>query len=430
MPRAPTEAQVLACDDFERAETRAEPTRSAQLLRKLRAGRTAQREEDFLEAVTHFEAALALAEDDGGVLGELGWARFSASRWCDAFESEAGSGDLAAECTAMNREAVVSELERALELAATDAQRGSILYNLGRVHEGVDPDAAARAFRQSLCVRPHASARGALGGVLARQARDESGEEALRLWQAAALFDAEARSGLERSRAHWNAELQLEAFDEPAGRAFPTIEKLCEETDEPDACRQRGEWIELDGWALTYLEKAVDEYSMALTHNLVARTSRGVFTLAELGTRSEDSRVEASYVGAPEITPIANETLPLAAVTWGRGTAAAMGCDWETEATTQLLLCTREDDAVRCFAGATLGAASYDGQMLVTVQDSLGNCEDYDGDESSSNQDEPVFDVSFDAREMVVQREHDGRMWCSPLVETLCALPHPPATCP
>ena len=67
--------------------------------------------------------------------------------------------------------------------------------------------------------------------------------------------------------------------------------------------------------------------------------------------------------------------------------------------------------------------------MLPTVQESLGQCPQFAAPVVRSVDVTPTFTVAFTPREMVVEREHDGRVWCAPLREALCAREHPPAAC-
>jgi tetratricopeptide (TPR) repeat protein len=102
----------------------------------LTEGRTLQRKKDFRGSIVAFRKALTIWPDDPHALSELGWAALFAKDL-----------DLAE-----------SSLQRALDCASESELRGSVLYNLGRVHEERDhKQLAIDSYVQSLRVRPNAT---------------------------------------------------------------------------------------------------------------------------------------------------------------------------------------------------------------------------------------------------------------------------------
>ncbi len=440
-PAAPTENEVLTCDDVEQrpAGPRTVPRRAT---RHLRVARRAQREERFLEAVAAFEAALRVAPNDPGVLGELGWARHAASSWCDenlpdendydAFQDEDGPPQvdpLVASCEPMNDPAAADELARALATASEPARRGALHYNMGRILERSDPEQAGDHYRVSLCLRPNDTVRSAFARSLSRSAREEwaalDGESALQLMHAAALFDPEMQADAQAAETLWRAEWALQPVAPSMDSTSTSLEELCAQLSEEE-CELVSEWTEGDRWALAEL-RYVQDTSMDRTRALVARTPRGLEIFAELGTDSGDNRHYNSYVANVQIEPSESGPIPFMLVTWDLGQASAAGCGWESSASTEVLVCSRDTG---CFARGTLGPIAFESDsMLPTVQESLGSCDDTPS-ELLGAPSAPTFNVSFDEREIVVERAWDATMRCLPLVETLCALPTAPQSCP
>lgn len=107
--------------------------RAAQYNLHLRAGQNKEANQNLLEAITEFEAALKVIPGDPIALSELGWAWFQV-------------GDLA-KAKKVNAQALTASV--------SPQQRAAVLYNMGRVAESEqDTKAATGLYRQSIAARP------------------------------------------------------------------------------------------------------------------------------------------------------------------------------------------------------------------------------------------------------------------------------------
>jgi tetratricopeptide (TPR) repeat protein len=103
-------------------------------LAHLRAGRKLSRDARWGEAVSEFEAALAVLPMHGRALSELGWAAFQAGDYDKAREANAS----------------------AIRVSPNREIKAASLYNLGRVAEATGKrDEAARRYTESLRLRPN-----------------------------------------------------------------------------------------------------------------------------------------------------------------------------------------------------------------------------------------------------------------------------------
>jgi hypothetical protein len=107
----------------------------------LKAGRAAQRANNWSAAIAAFTTALKVAPDDATLLGELGWTQYLTK-------------DLAA---------AEASTRKALAGVSTPSIRGATLYNLGLIELAKhDSNAAIAAYRESLQLRPNGIVRRAL----------------------------------------------------------------------------------------------------------------------------------------------------------------------------------------------------------------------------------------------------------------------------
>lgn len=115
----------------------AAPTAAARTaaLKDLNEGRKLSRAKDWTKALEVLDRALAVMPDDPRILSEVGWAALQANRLDRAEQANA----------------------RALANAKEPLLRAPILYNIGRVAEARGkPDAARRAYTESLALRTNA----------------------------------------------------------------------------------------------------------------------------------------------------------------------------------------------------------------------------------------------------------------------------------
>lgn len=416
----------MRCESVERRQG-TEPERSAAVGRLLRTARTAQREERFDEAIAAFERAKRAAPNDAGVLGELGWARFRAGLACDEATDEYEED--AEDCSPMVTQAE-NELTEAAAAAVTDERRGMLHYNLGRIalHRW-QFDEAKEAFRVSECLRPNETVRKALADVWALEAsrawESAEGATAVDALQIVGQLDASRREAADRALAAWRGGLDLRRVAPP--RQVELVETL-DEVCEGESCELVGDWVEHEGWALAHVR--IDDGAVSARHVLVARTARGLAVVEELGSELFDDRSGNAYVREAFIEPVEDAPFSVMSATFSWGTASAEGCNWLTEAWVTMILCSPHEGTAHCFASMRLGAEVFESDsMLPTVQESLGRCPEFSTPPIHDVDVTPSFSVSFTPEEMVVEREHDGRTWCSPLREALCAGEHPPAAC-
>ncbi|MEM9074416.1 MAG: hypothetical protein AAGE52_38335 [Myxococcota bacterium] len=429
-----TEADVLHCDDIQpRGGTASRRDRRAR--ESLAAARSAQREHRYLEAVSSFHTARAVAPEDAGVLAELGWAQVLAERWCEE-EFDADNYDdedpTQVACADLGVLTGVETLQRAAERARDPGRRGAIHYNLARAVEARED--VREHLRISLCLRPdNDTVRRAFAARLwsAGLSIWDDRPEALRLMRAATLFDAERRATLDELRQRYERPFALEAIPSDPEDVYPTVEALCRARlgeDQPSLC-EVGEWFEDEGWALGSLALPDTELESGRLHLLLARTARGVQVVAELGNEISGDRLSHAYVEEPDIGFLDVGGVLLADVSWQRGQADANGCDWALNAWMEMLVCANDDAGPRCFASGNLGPVPYSsGDLLPTVDDSLGRCEHARVDDEPFDP-APSFNVSLGEDEIVIEREHDGAMWCLPSRETLCGFPGAPSGC-
>ncbi len=415
----------LRCEAVERRQG-AEPERSGAVARLLRSARAAQREERFAEAIATFERAKRAAPNDAGVLGELGWARFTAALACD--EADLEVDDERVVCAGDVTQAE-DDLTAAVTAAQSDQRRGILHYNLGQIllHRS-QLDEAAEAFRLSECLRPNDTVRQALAEVWALRAmgawESVDGEGAVAALSFAGQLDESRREAAERARQSLQSGLILQRLAAPPEDAAEGLEALCE--GEP--CELVGDWVEHDDWALAQLR--IEDGVASAYHVLVARTGRGFSVVGELGSELGDSREGNGYVREAFIEPVEDAPFSVMSATFSWGSAMADGCDWLTEAWVTLLLCAHHEGSVHCFASARLGAEVFDSDtMLPTAQESMGACPAYAKPQVRDVDVAPTFAVSFTSLEMVVQREHDEKLWCTPLREAFCEGEHVPTAC-
>lgn len=136
------------------------PSARAQALRDLDAGRRLSRAKEWSAALAAFDRALAVMPDDARVLSEVGWAAFQANELTRAEAANA----------------------RALANANEPLVRAPILYNAGRVAEARGrPDAARKAYRESLALRDNAEVKKRLAGLPVDAGPDEDDDAVARL---------------------------------------------------------------------------------------------------------------------------------------------------------------------------------------------------------------------------------------------------------
>lgn len=124
----------------------------AQALRDLDEGRKLSRAKEWSRALAAFDRALAVMPDDARVLSEVGWAAFQANELARAETANA----------------------RALANANEPLVRAPILYNVGRVAEARGkPDAAKKAYRESLSLRDNAEVKKRLASLKVDAGLDE-----------------------------------------------------------------------------------------------------------------------------------------------------------------------------------------------------------------------------------------------------------------
>ncbi|MCA9719819.1 MAG: tetratricopeptide repeat protein, partial [Myxococcales bacterium] len=170
-PTQPDEQPATAADAKADAASAEELAKTRELLALLNEGRAHVKAKRYAEGVAKYEEALKLDPAHGATMSELGWAAFL-------------SGDLPrAEET----------LRGALRYVHAPKTRGALLYNLGRVLEDrARPDEAARAYAESLEVRPNDVVQKRLASLEAavKQAADARAAErtrcAFRAWEGVA----------------------------------------------------------------------------------------------------------------------------------------------------------------------------------------------------------------------------------------------------
>jgi len=435
-----------ACDERRAARRRAG--------RFLTAGRRALGAGRLADALDALQRAAEVAPEDGGVLGELGWARFRVWRECredpvDEYyepEDEAELEALEARRTLCDRGSIdqaADDLGMAL-LYSDEANRdASIRYNLAQVARAMgEPAEAAEHLRISLCLRPHDSVRALYADVLwelgNREANDDP-EGALARYRSATLVmpNADRQRERERHEAERRAGFELAPITRSPEGPFESFDALCEamlEDEEPPDEEPCG----VDGWTdddegsgapygLSVMRVSREGYDGFFgTFHLVARRDGAYWAVLDLGSEHGDSRMENAYVEVLELSVRRDLSPEVAVVRWVEGLGEAMGCDWSTAAWERMALCALEGDGVRCFARATTGTRTFDSDsMLPTVQESLGNCDEYDYDQETLP-DEGAFTTSYDveltAREIVATRREDERPFCFPYRETVCAI--------
>ena len=110
------------------------PEKRREYAARLRAGRAHAKAKRWGEAVSEFEAALALVPMDDRALSELGWAAFQAG---DQVKAEKANAD-------------------SVRVSSQPELKAASLYNLGRVAEARgDVDRAAALYADSLVLRPN-----------------------------------------------------------------------------------------------------------------------------------------------------------------------------------------------------------------------------------------------------------------------------------
>jgi hypothetical protein len=130
----------------------------AAALRDLDEGRKLSRAKDWSKALEAFDRALKVMPEDPRINSEVGWAAFQANRLDRAEEANA----------------------RALANAKDPLVRAPILYNVGRVAEARGkPDAAKKAYRESLALRKNAEVKRRLDALGAPASADAEEPESL-----------------------------------------------------------------------------------------------------------------------------------------------------------------------------------------------------------------------------------------------------------
>ncbi len=441
----------------------------------LRRARAAQSAGEWPAALDGFEAAVALLEDAGasdpGVLGELGWARYRARRWCQdtqdlqELEYQATAADDEAPPVAIlclervSLDETQRILDQALLLEMSDARRAMLLYNLAHVLAAQgDSATAADSLRESLCLREHPSVRAAYAEQLwndADQATRGDLDLARQLYRQSLVVlpdpdRARHLAALEEAR---SSGFQLVAAGNQRPTVYPHLGELCrallseilsdplDEDEEVDAC-EVSEWTPVgrEGeppWSVASMRLISPELNDGVfgAHFLLARAPAGVSVLIELGYEHGDSRTENSYVDQITIEPTPELPWVAFSTSWVSGTAYADGCNWGEEASRRVSLCGWDAGAARCFATGVLGPVEYTSDtMLATIQESLGNCEEPTDlllSPLGVSAFAPTFGLSLERHEIVADRESDGSLTCLPLRETLCGLETRPSVgCP
>ena len=306
----------------------------------------------MMAAARGFERASALAPDDAGITGELGWALHLASDWCLGFYSDADHAEYSASSVpdgpytargvfcgrVMSPDAGVPQLTNAYDAADTDTRRAILAYNLGRIaNERGEVDQAVDLLRESLCLRDNDSVRAALARAVWAQGDglpDTEQAQSLALYRRSlALHQDDDRvqqlAGFVAARARRFA---VEAAPPPTiARRTTRFDALCAgllravvtdigHGDEADArppgertCELRGDWVGPSAtsaaplWTVAHLvvhAPFFDDGSHA-QHFVVTRARGGYRVMLELGAAHGDSRMENSYVGdvSIEYTP-------------------------------------------------------------------------------------------------------------------------------
>ncbi|MBK6580524.1 MAG: hypothetical protein IPG17_31075 [Sandaracinaceae bacterium] len=488
---SPPPEDPLRCDDFVSREYEALPTAAwcrslpaaarascgrrvrtrARLALPLREAREARLLESWPLALDRWEAVLEMAPAEPDVLYELGESRYRAWEWCattqDAPDLEMQLDDvrdgeerppIAVLCVERaTLDQAIDEVQVAVEVAPTIGQQAAWGQRLAELLVARGHDSAAlEAARASLCAVEHPESREMVAALLWREG-DRAGpsapEEAVGLYRQAILVaptparEATLRLLLSQQRAVFSLSPTSAVTPE---EFFPTTHALCQALVErhggPSApSAQREEPCEFGDWAPVGLLRGEDteaQFRVAQLrvmtpsdydgysgeYYLVARSPRGVNVLLHLGEEHGESRSHNAFVGIPAIALIESADAPLV-VTWVSGEAEADECDWQPRASTTAAMCGLVEGAPRCFATADLGPAEYTSDsMLATMEQSLGNCEDWVPEPNVSPGDfRPRFALNVTAQELAATRESDGAMLCLPLRETLSPLRQPAA---
>ena len=320
-PPTPTRSET------ERPALPAPPASQAAPRRALLAeGRRLERAGDHAGAIERYERALAIAPGDATLLGELGWALFHAGRLDEAFEAT----------------------RDAYERAESDAQRGALLYNLGRIAEALGQlSEPLELYRRSLAVRDNDVVRArivALGG-----APPGRGEVPVEAWVTSSVVEGEPAASLE---ALCDA-LAPDRRQPPENNGGDT----CEPALRHAVTGERGI---LEAGILT-LESA--DATEDARHHLVARTARGWFVVSEAGS---DYYGPSSMNGGESSQELAiRDVIPggplelVATVT--QGESWATWCEAGGATRVVLRVCGVIGDRVGCYLVVTTASSSRSG---------------------------------------------------------------------
>jgi tetratricopeptide (TPR) repeat protein len=490
---SPPPEDPLRCDDFVSREYEALPTAAwcrslpaaarascgrrvrtrARLALPLREAREARLLESWPLALDRWEAVLEMAPAEPDVLYELGESRYRAWEWCattqDAPDLEMQLDDvrdgeerppIAVLCVERaTLDQAIDEVQVAVEVAPTIGQQAAWGQRLAEllVARG-DDSAALEAARASLCAVEHPESREMVAALLWREG-DRAGpsapEEAVGLYRQAILVaptparEATLRVLLSQQRAVFSLSPTSAVTPE---EFFPTTHAVCQALVErhggPSApSAQREEPCEFGDWAPVGLLRGEDteaQFRVAQLrvmtpsdydgysgeYYLVARSPRGVNVLLHLGEEHGESRSHNAFVGIPAIALI-ESARRAAGGHLGAGRGGSLRLRLAVLAPARRQPCARWWRERRAASPPpTSGPPSTPAtRMLATIQESLGNCEDWVPEPSTSAQRLPsnASTLNVTAQELVATRESDGAMLCLPLRETLSPLRQPAA---
>lgn len=469
----PTTASCRALQGEERSACTERVRTRGRMARPLAEARAAVTAANWPVAVAGLEALLQLVVDEPDVLAELGWTRFRAHQWCvdtqdiqqleyqlDSVGEDEAPDPVALLCTRQaSLHQAVEELEAGVNAAPSLELRATWEYQRAYVSDALgQQEDAMLAVRRSLCAHDDQAARELLSGLLwsdATRAGPSAPADAVRLYREAILVapTPEKQAYLDAVLAAMNGGFAIEAPPPLAHHEFhPDIDALCRslvlsEMSEPvnpaelpdDLC-ETGDWEEValargDDFEVQFRVAVLTVRNPELydgfqaTFYLVARSARGLNVLLFLGLEHGDSRMHNAFVGS--VSTNIRFDLPEAplVVSWDAGEAEAFDCDWQSTASTQTALCALVAGEPRCFAWADLGPTEFTSDsMLPTIQESLGNCEDwsYTPQQHDPSAFRPNFDLTITDQELVATRS-DGALVCLPLRETLSPLRQPAA---
>jgi hypothetical protein len=170
--------------------------------------------------------------------------------------------------------------------------------------------------------------------------------------------------------------------------------------------------------------------------SLVIRTAAGWYRERTPVGYSREARQGSEYVhwlGADYGTYVSlrdGRTSRVIAAVYEHGIATPEGCDLHTAAEVRLRLCPLVNGVPWCVGDVLLENTDYrEDNLLPTVDEALGECDDADYSPTSPRDDSTSRDVSLVTHDRLVITEHGERRVYA-LGELLCELSHSTAFCP